>query len=285
MHHWFHVSRTTQSLIFLKAQLPTFFERSRRPLFLFHKVLHAPLTPLIAMPLSPRQSSNNNKRHASKHRHYVQHDYRDHAQTTAAQASLVPQKKRRGGVAVHFPVRLHEAMLAIEADGYGHVMGWQPHGRCFVIHKPRILEEELLPRYFAQSKFSSFQRQLNLYSFQRLTRGPDAGGYYHELFLRGKPYLAHNIHRQTIKGTKIKAAANPDAEPNFFQMVRLGVDIINTCVFICVIGLPDCVRSILSSVLLSLALCYVRNQSIIKKRNHNPFCHAQLQSQLLHRLK
>lgn len=172
---------------------------------------------------SPRVYSNkkSTKKRASVHRHYVQHDYEDHAHTTVAQAALVPQKKRRGGVAVHFPVRLHEALAAMERDGYAHVMGWQPHGRCFVIHKPRLLEDELLGRYFSQSKFPSFQRQLNLYGFQRLTRGPDGGGYYHALFLRGKPYLAHNMQRQTIKGTKIKAAANPDAEPNFYTMVRV----------------------------------------------------------------
>ena len=67
---------------------------------------------------------------------------------------------------------------------------------------------------------TSFQRQLNLYGFSRITRGLDAEGYYHELFLRGKPYLAENMVRQRIKGTKIKGAANPDEEPDFYSMVR-----------------------------------------------------------------
>jgi HSF-type DNA-binding len=64
----------------------------------------------------------------------------------------------------------------------------------------------------------SFQRQLNLYGFQRLTRGPDAGGYYHELFLRGREFLCQHLTRTKVKGTKFKAASNPDHEPDFYHM-------------------------------------------------------------------
>lgn len=54
----------------------------------------------------------------------------------------------------------------------------------------------------------------------RLTKGPDAGGYYHEKFLRGKPWLATDLPRTRVKGTHIKGAANPAAEPDFYRMVR-----------------------------------------------------------------
>ena len=76
-------------------------------------------------------------------------------------------------------------------------------------------------RYFKQNKLTSFQRQLNLYGFNRLTRGPDAAAYYHEYFLRHREYLAKRMMRQRIKGTKIKGAASPDAEPDFYGMVRV----------------------------------------------------------------
>jgi hypothetical protein len=46
-----------------------------------------------------------------------------------------------------------------------------------------------MPLYFRQSKITSFQRQLNLYGFIRITQGLDRGGYYHELFLRHKAFL------------------------------------------------------------------------------------------------
>lgn len=73
-------------------------------------------------------------------------------------------------------------------------------------------------RYFRQSKLTSFQRQLNLYGFARLTRGADSGGYYHELFLRGKEFLCKRMTRTKVKGTRFKAASSPDQEPDFYKM-------------------------------------------------------------------
>lgn len=73
-------------------------------------------------------------------------------------------------------------------------------------------------RYFRQSKLTSFQRQLNLYGFARLTRGPDAGGYYHELFLRNREHLCKKMIRTKVKGTRFKAASSPDSEPDFYSM-------------------------------------------------------------------
>ena len=39
--------------------------------------------------------------------------------------------------------------------------------------------------YFKQSKYKSFQRQLYLYEFTRITAGPNTGAYYHPKFVRG----------------------------------------------------------------------------------------------------
>jgi HSF-type DNA-binding len=75
--------------------------------------------------------------------------------------------------------------------------------------------------YFRQSKLASFQRQLYLYGFKRLTFGQDAGGYYHECFLRGKPALALEMKRVVVKGTRIKAASNPKQEPNFYLLAPI----------------------------------------------------------------
>ena len=77
-----------------------------------------------------------------------------------------------------------------------------------------------MPKYFKQTKWTSFQRQLNLYGFNRLTKGADAGAYYHELFLRGDRYLGlcQSIVRVKVKGTGIKGANNPADEPDFYSM-------------------------------------------------------------------
>jgi len=156
-------------------------------------------------------------------RHFVKHDYHDHAND--ADDETEPQsdeshhdQRRRGGVAIAFPLKLHAVLLQVEVDGLSHIVSWQPHGRCFVIHKPKEFVDLVMPQYFRQTKLTSFQRQLNLYGFQRLTRGPDAGGYYHECFLRGKEFLCKKMTRTKVKGTKFKAASSPEQEPDFYQM-------------------------------------------------------------------
>jgi hypothetical protein len=147
----------------------------------------------------------------------VHHDYHDHAHDLIAVQRPEEQHPARGGVTTPFPLKLHAMLDGVKVEGYEDVVSWQPHGRCFVVHKPAEFVA-LLPRYFKLSKLASFQRQLNLYGFQRLTKGRDRGGYYHELFLRGKPYLAHDIQRLKVKGTGVRARANPEEEPNFWSM-------------------------------------------------------------------
>lgn len=154
-------------------------------------------------------------------RHFVKHDYHDHSNDADYEDDSTPldeAQRRRGGVAMSFPIKLHAVLLQVENDGLAHIVSWMPHGRCFVIHKPKEFVDLVMPKYFRQTKLTSFQRQLNLYGFQRLTRGPDAGGYYHECFLRGKEFLCKKLTRTKVKGTKFKAASSPEQEPDFYQM-------------------------------------------------------------------
>jgi len=61
------------------------------------------------------------------------------------------------------------------------VVSFYSHGRAFGVHDMERFVGEVMPKYFKQSKWNSFARQLNLYGFMRLASGPDAGGYYHEV--------------------------------------------------------------------------------------------------------
>ena len=78
-------------------------------------------------------------------RHYVKHHYVDYA-TEVDDPAKTPIRRRKGGVQIPFPVVLHRLLAAVEADGFGHVFGWQVHGRCFVIHKPKEFTQDILPK-------------------------------------------------------------------------------------------------------------------------------------------
>jgi len=133
------------------------------------------------------------------------------------------RRRTRGGVTEPFPEKLHRMLLEIEKDGNGHIISFFPHGRAFGIHDTDQFEEKIMPKYYKQSRLSSFQRQLNLYGFTRIVSGPDSGGYYHELFLKGRPALCTHMRRVGIpKGVdrrKIKSANLNKKEPDFYSMM------------------------------------------------------------------
>lgn len=144
----------------------------------------------------------------------VKHVYHDYA--SAPTPSDMPRKKT-GGVSQPFPDKLMN-MLDRETATHPDVVTWCPHGRAFVVKKPKVFTAEVMINYFRQSKLTSFQRQLNLYGFRRLTQGLDAGAYYHELFLRGRPDLTSKMVRQKVKGTGHKQPTDASTEPNFYAM-------------------------------------------------------------------
>ena len=125
-----------------------------------------------------------------------------------------PKRKNTGGVTKPFPGKLLEVL---ERTDLAEIIEWMSHGRAFLVKQPKTFASQVLPRYFKQTKYLSFTRQLNLWGFKRITRGKDMGAYYHELFLRGRPHLAMRMKRQKIKGTGMKLTPDPDREPNFYN--------------------------------------------------------------------
>jgi HSF-type DNA-binding len=69
------------------------------------------------------------------------------------------------------------------------MIAWLPHGNGFMIHKKKTFANDVLPKYFKASKFTSFTRKLNRWGFTRVPRGPETGAYFHKLFRRDKPEL------------------------------------------------------------------------------------------------
>lgn len=96
-----------------------------------------------------------------------------------------------------FPQKLF-ALLEYESDG---MIQWAPNGLCFRLTDQDRFASEVVPKYFKQTKLTSFQRQLNLYGFRRLAKGEDQGCYFHPRFQRGRRDLLNEIKRLPVKGS------------------------------------------------------------------------------------
>ena len=130
-------------------------------------------------------------------------------------------RRTRGGVSEPFPEKLQRMLREAEDSGMTDVVSFFSHGRAFGVHDIDRFTAEIMPKYFKQSKWNSFARQLNLYGFQRISTGPDSGGYYHELFLKGRPNLCLHMRRvgvpQGEDRRKFKAK-NAVPDPDFYSM-------------------------------------------------------------------
>jgi HSF-type DNA-binding len=135
---------------------------------------------------------------------------------TAAVIPPIPEKRK--GRTGTFPQKLYQMLQDLEKlEGGTDIAAFLPHGRAFAIHDPKEFVKSVMPKYFRMSRFSSFQRQLNLYEFNRITDGPNKGSYYHELFMNGRPDLCTTIKRNKIKSesstNKIRDPFGPMGSP------------------------------------------------------------------------
>lgn len=60
-------------------------------------------------------------------------------------------------------------------NGEREVVSWLDDGRSFQVRIPERFMNEVVPRFFKQKSFRSFQRQLYLYGFQRKSEAPHKG--------------------------------------------------------------------------------------------------------------
>lgn len=83
-----------------------------------------------------------------------------------------------------------------DPDGMGSIVSWISEGKAFRVHKRKVFVETILPSYFNQTKYKSFQRQLNLWGFDRIVKsGSEKGAYYHMHFLRDQPLVIQKMRR------------------------------------------------------------------------------------------
>jgi hypothetical protein len=87
-------------------------------------------------------------------------------------------------------------------EGFQSIISWLPdHENAFRVHNSAAFVDLIMPKYFKQTKYKSFQRQVNIWGFCRIPSGLDKGGYVHPCFIRGKPSLCRQmVRRKKIKG-------------------------------------------------------------------------------------
>ena len=101
-----------------------------------------------------------------------------------------------------FPETLH-AMLS--NPDHSSSISWLPHGKSFVIHKPRQFASQVLPIYFRKTRLESFIRKLNRWGFRRVKASEEAAGmvgggknhqssFAHKHFLREDPMACVRMH-------------------------------------------------------------------------------------------
>jgi hypothetical protein len=74
----------------------------------------------------------------------VEHNYHDYSQDVEGSK----ENSEEGNVSrndQNFPVKLHYMLSELENDGMDYIVSWQPHGRCFVVHKQAEFVEKILP--------------------------------------------------------------------------------------------------------------------------------------------
>mmetsp|Transcript_2352 Transcript_2352/g.4392 ORF Transcript_2352/g.4392 Transcript_2352/m.4392 type:complete len:90 (-) Transcript_2352:2011-2280(-) len=84
--------------------------------------------------------------------------------TTEPEAEQRPHR-RRGGRSddqeggLSFPLKLHAMLDDAHSKDFTDVVAWQKGDKSFRVNDVNRFGSEIMPRYFNQTKFKSFQRQ------------------------------------------------------------------------------------------------------------------------------
>jgi hypothetical protein len=126
---------------------------------------------------------------------------------------IIPRKLPTNGnhELLPFTLKLHAYLNDVQFQGFEHIISWHTEN-LFRVRDVDAFSKLIMPRYFkSQTMYKSFQRQLNLYEFERITSGIFKGAYRHVLFRWGRRELLQN-----------------ETEKNQGQERLLGIDHIDT---------------------------------------------------------
>lgn len=88
------------------------------------------------------------------------------------------------------------------------IIRWRPDGVSFEIVDICALEEQVLPRYFVNTRFASLTRQFNFYNIRKCPNQKTCV-YKHESLQKGKPELLPHVERKTHTGVIVRCSTRP----------------------------------------------------------------------------
>lgn len=123
--------------------------------------------------------------------------------------------------ALPFPMKLHGMLEDSERLGFEDIVCWHAGGKSFKVMDTTRFQNEIMNGYFNQTKFKSFQRQLNSYGFKRIQTGRNKGGYTHMNFLRESPELSEKMSRKQPVSCKKALVAHEKTQKFEFEPASL----------------------------------------------------------------
>jgi hypothetical protein len=92
-----------------------------------------------------------------------------------------------------FPWKVYEMLQDAESLGFDDIVSWNERGDGFKVHDVKRFTNEIIGKYFNQSKYKSFQRQLSLYGFERCTEGHNKGLRFHDKLRKSNKMLCRQM--------------------------------------------------------------------------------------------
>jgi len=129
--------------------------------------------------------------------------------------SAYPRTGKRGAPQV-FARKLYQILEEENTDS----ACWNELGNAFFVKDVEEFSEKILMKYFRHCKYQSFQRQLNLYGFRKVTRGPYAGAHAHQYFLKGRADLLVLVRRYRPSSPTPSQASPESFSPQIEEQVQ-----------------------------------------------------------------
>lgn len=126
--------------------------------------------------------------------------------STSSDSSSSSNEAKRGWVAP-FLLHLHQMLRREDPK----IIRWAEDGMAFQILDKEAMTSQILPKYFKNKNFSSFQRQLNYFGFRKWSKArAQFPTYSREHFTRDNYSEMSLVKRQSKKSRKRKAASDEE---------------------------------------------------------------------------